>query len=184
MTGNQPFIGSCRPPDGVWEENRRVNDDVSGDSFQYDPAVFLDSQGRSVMVWEDYRNSNYNIYSSIRPPGGPWGPSTKINDDPGFAGQNNPAIAGDADGNALAVWEDSRNDGGDIYFSFLPPNGNWGANVRVNDDTGMESQRDPAIAVDSQGNAYALWEDRRSGKVGYLFFLSPPRRRLGTERLG
>jgi hypothetical protein len=169
------IYGSCRPPDGVWEENRRVNDDVSGDSFQYDPAVFLDSQGRCVLVWEDNRNGTYNIYSSIRPPGGPWGPSTKVNDDPGFAGQDIPALAGDADGNVLAVWEDSRNDSGDIFFSFLPPGGNWGANVRVNDDTGTGSQRDPAIAVDSQGNAYAIWADYRSGKDFDIFFSFRPR---------
>lgn len=33
----------------------------------------------------------------------------------------------------------------------------WGANLKVNDDAGTASQSFPSIAVDSSGNAYAVW---------------------------
>lgn len=48
-----------------------------------------------------------------------------------------------------------------IFASVLadPP---WGANVRVNDDTGDASRQHPVIAIDRQGsNAYAVWADFR-----------------------
>ena len=41
--------------------------------------------------------------------------------------------------------------------------GSWGANVRVNDDSGGEPQGSPDLAVDASGNAYAVWLDWRAG---------------------
>ncbi|HIC90387.1 MAG TPA: hypothetical protein EYP04_13430, partial [Anaerolineae bacterium] len=67
----------------------------------------------------------------------------------------------DADGNAYAVWGDRRNGNDDIYFAYRPAGGDWGTNVKVNDDAGSAWQRTPSIAVDADGNAYAVWQDER-----------------------
>jgi hypothetical protein len=47
----------------------------------------------------------------------------------------------------------------------------WSANVRVDDDITGLVQLSPSIAVDPNGNAYAVWEDRRSG-TGYDVYFS------------
>jgi len=39
----------------------------------------------------------------------------------------------------------------------------WVAGERVNDDSGTALQDRPDIAVDSAGNAYAVWRDLRNG---------------------
>ena len=47
----------------------------------------------------------------------PWGADVRVDDDPGAAVQESPAIAVDPNGNSYAVWVDRRNGNGDIYFS-------------------------------------------------------------------
>jgi hypothetical protein len=43
----------------------------------------------------------------------------------------------------------------------------------VNDDLSTSQQDDPAIAVDSAGNAYAVWTDRRNGIADIYFSYCP-----------
>jgi hypothetical protein len=77
--------------------------------------------------------------------------------------RSNPVIALDAAGNAYAVWEDTRSGDLDIYFAYRPKDGAWGPSLRINDDAGASPQWQPELAVDAQGNAYAVWEDWRNG---------------------
>ncbi len=74
-----------------------------------------------------------------------------------------PRIAMDPASNAYAVWEDCRDDDSDIYFSYRPSVGSWGATERVNDDLGTSWQYSASIAVDPYGNAYVVWTDNHSG---------------------
>jgi len=49
----------------------------------------------------------------------------------------------------------------------------WGANERVNDDPGTDWQDEPAIVVDSSGNAYAVWRDHRGFHDDIYFSYRP-----------
>ncbi|MFQ6057808.1 MAG: hypothetical protein ACE5MB_02870 [Anaerolineae bacterium] len=51
-----------------------------------------------------------------------------------------------------------------VASSRLPADSSWSPNIRVNDDPGTARQWLPAIAVDGSGNAYAIWQDERSGE--------------------
>ncbi len=46
-------------------------------------------------------------------------------------------------------------------------------NERVNDDAGTADKRDPSIAVDADGNAYAVWGDERNGQPDIYFAYRP-----------
>jgi len=149
--------------DAPWSGRVRVNDETAED--QWLSAIAVDASGNAYAVWEDYRNGhrppystpfNGDIYFSYRPADGDWGANVKVNDDAGTENQGVPDIAVDASGNAYAVWDDYRNGGSDIYFSYRPFGGSWGANIKVSDDGGTW----PAIAVDANGNAYAVWQSR------------------------
>ena len=60
-------------------------------------------------------------------------------------------------GYAHAIWADERGVFSDIYSSVRSPGGDWGVNVKVNDET-VDSYHDlPAIVVDDRGNVYAVW---------------------------
>jgi hypothetical protein len=163
---------SYRPAGGNWGPNVKMNDD-GGTAGQSYPAIAVDGNGNAYAVWEDYRNGNCDIYFSYRPAGGDWGPNVQVSDDRSGAWQWEPAIAVDGSGNAYAVWEDERNDTGDIYFSYRPAGGDWGPNVQVSDDRSGAWQEGPAIAVDGGGSAYAVWEDARNGNPDIYFSYRP-----------
>ena len=92
-----------------------------------------------------------------------WSASAQVNA-AGTGVQDHPAIAIGADGATYGVWDDARSGNADIYFAKRDPGaGAWGANVKVNTDTGTRIQLNPAIALDSANNAYAVWQDERNG---------------------
>jgi hypothetical protein len=179
--GKADIYFSYRPAGGPWGVNVQVNDG-SGPTC-LGPSIAVDPGGNAYVVWRDDRNGNHDIYFSYRPAGGSWSTDVKVNDDPGTANQFWPSIAVDTSGNAYAVWGDLRNDpdghcdpgacNEDIYFSYRPAGDSWGPNVQVNDDVGTAWQIAPSIAVDPNGNAYAVWGDERNGNEDIYFSHRP-----------
>jgi hypothetical protein len=160
--GNLDIYFSYRPSGGNWQPNVKVNDN-SDTTSQWHPSIAVDQTGNAYSVWIDNRNGNPDVYFSYRPAGGNWQSNIRVNDDPGTAGQWCPAIAVDTNGNAFCAWHDDRNGNRDIYFAFRPNGGNWGANMKVSDDLGINDQWYPSIAVDDNSNAYCAWMDKRDG---------------------
>ena len=101
----------------------------------------------------------------------PFTENVKVNDDTNDADQNNPSIAVDRNGTVYAVWEDKRKGDWDIYFAKSEDEGlTWtDPNIRINNDGSNKSQSLPAIAVDSKGNTYIVWQDERNGDSDIYF---------------
>jgi hypothetical protein len=74
-------------------------------------------------------------------------------------------------GSLYAIWSQDSPSGLDIYYAFRPAGGSWTAPVMVNDVT-AGTQTAPRIAVDPDGNAYAVWMDRRGGGADYRIYFS------------
>jgi hypothetical protein len=159
---------------GTWGTNVKVNDDAGAASQRY-PSIAVDDSGNAYAIWQDLRNGNSNadIYFAMRPAGGTWGSDVKVNDDVGTSWQGLPSIAVDRSGNAYAVWQDFRSGSPDIYFAMRPAGGAWGANVKVNDNTGTADRGESSIAVDGSGNVYVVWCDRRNGTDDVYFAFRP-----------
>ncbi len=150
---------------GALGVNTKVNDDT-GNADQVSPAILIDVAGNFVIVWQDFRNANWDIYfqryTSI---GGVLGVNTKVNDDAGSEFQMGPSTSMDAVGNFVIVWQDSRNINWDIYFQrFTNTGAALGANIKVNDDAGIMHQRTPSISMDGVGNFVIVWQDNRYGQ--------------------
>ncbi len=66
-------------------------------------------------------------------------------------------------GYLYTTWEDEYQDEGDIYVSRYNPDTDtaWSTPIKVNDDSTSVEQSKPQVAVDADGNVYAVWEDRR-----------------------
>jgi len=77
-----------------------------------------------------------------------------------------------ASGYLYTIWEDERADDGDIYISRYNPDVDsaWSTPVKVSDDTTGAEQREPNLAVDADGNVYAVWEDLRENDNGEIYF--------------
>ena len=118
-----------------------------------------------VVVWQDYRNRNWDIYSA-RCNGATLKcqANVKVSNGGGTEWQLRPRLAAKGN-NLIAVWEDHR-DGGPstphIYASFSADGGaSWGANVRVdvgNDPSAQSPGTNPAVAYEPNGQPWVVWE--------------------------
>jgi hypothetical protein len=146
--------------------NTKVNDDV-GTSTQVYPSVALDEIGNFVIVWQDYRNGDYNpdiYYQRYDSSGIAQGINIKVNDDTGIVRQYFSSIAMAGSGNFVIVWEDYRNGNYDIYYQRYNSSGiAQGVNTKVNDDAGIAGQYSSSIAMDRNGNFVIVWVDTRNG---------------------
>jgi hypothetical protein len=143
--------------------NTKVNDDTE-DASQEHPSISMDVTGNFVIVWDDIRNNNYDIYfQRYTSTGGALGVNTKVNNDVDSAKQWYPSISMDGAGNFVVVWIDERNGNRDIYFQrYTSTGGILGVNTKVNNDAGNADQVNPSISMDVAGNFVIAWHDFRA----------------------
>ncbi|MBK6912341.1 MAG: hypothetical protein IPH11_01145 [Ignavibacteriales bacterium] len=152
--------------------NTKANDDVVS-AYQWSPSISMDSSGNFVIVWEDYRNGDYDsdiYYQRYNSSGTAQGVNTKANDDAGSAYQYSPSISMDGSGNFVIVWIDDRNVNSDIYYQRYNSSGTaQGVNTKANDDDGSADQLYPSISMDGSGNFVIVWTDERDG-ISDIYF--------------
>ncbi len=164
--------------------DRTVNS--AGGGQQYHPAVATSSGGRFVVAWQDDQDGNGYYQILVRgfdPTGCESFHDLTVNTV--AAGQQiNPAIATDASGNFVVVWQDDQDQDGnyDIYArGFTSTGAERFAQVRVN-PTATGQHRNPKVAMDSSGNFVVTWEDDTDGN-GYYQVLARGFTASGVQRL-
>ncbi|MBM4250107.1 MAG: hypothetical protein FJ149_11935, partial [Euryarchaeota archaeon] len=146
---------------------------VSNSNRQENPSVAVSPGGTIFVVWQDDRNhagSSSDIYfARSTNNGSSFGGVVRVDDAAASTDQVTPKIAVDSNGKLHAVWSDARlGSNTKIYYANSTDNGTtWSASVGVN-ATGAGSQVQPAVAVDSSGNIFVVWEDLRSGYHIYM----------------
>jgi hypothetical protein len=89
------------------------------------------------------------------------------------------SIAVDSAGNTLALWSGTASAGTgrrlqtNLLFAFRPAGGAWQTGGQVNDPQSLGKHSDPNLAVDAQGNAYAIWQDDRGASADIYFSYRP-----------
>ncbi len=80
------------------------------------------------------------------------------------------AVSGSS-GNFAIVWQDARNDSGDLYCRQFNPDGSFfGREYRVNSDPVGTLQKEPAIALGPNDQLYFTWTDFRNlGQQGDIY---------------
>jgi hypothetical protein len=154
-----------RPAGGIWQDHMKVDDNTTPVIVR-NPAIAVSATGVPYVIWVDTRNTDPKIYFAYYN-SGMWNGNYAISTGGVFA--SSPDIAADASGNLYAVWSDRRNGNNDIYASYRPDPSVWGANVRIDNDTTGSNAVSPRVAVDSSGNAYAIWQDYRNGNPNIYF---------------
>ena len=124
-----------------------------------------DGEGGIILVWEDYRNGDADIYAQrLSNAGLPlWGPDGVAVAAFPFA-QEAPTIVSDGVGGAIIAWQDLRHGPYDIYAQALTMNGGlkWPSDgVEVCRASGHEIS--PVITTDAEGGAIIAWRDQRTG---------------------
>ncbi len=126
----------------------------------------MDVTGNFVVVWQDFRNIDWDIYfQRFTSTGAPLGANTKVNDDAGSAYQKLPSISMDGAGNFVIVWEDNRygQTNTDIFGQRYFSNGNPdGANYRIVTDGPNDGESSPVVYANNSDIIFSWHDNRRS----------------------
>jgi hypothetical protein len=146
-------------PSGGWDAATLIETNDTGEASE--PQVAVDAQGNVVTVWQQSDGTRYDIWSNRYTSAGWRGAERIETEDEGNA--SNPQVAVDAQGNAMAVWEQSDGARHGIWSNRYTPSRGWGTAERI-DASNTFDTRDPRVAVDSSGDAVSVW--RQSGTTG------------------
>jgi len=120
--------------------------------------------GNSIIVWEDYRNGNADIYAQkIDSSGNILWTTNGVPVCSKALHQKNPKAVSDNAGGAIVVWEDSLNNFWDIYAQRITSSGTiaWASNG-LSICVASNTQINPKIETDGFGGAIIVWQDKRS----------------------
>jgi hypothetical protein len=120
------------------------------------PHVAVDVKGNALAVWEQSDGAYRSVWSNGYTPSGGWGTAARI-DAGTLTSARSARVAFDPSGNALAVWGQELGPQNDIWSNRYSSSEGWGTAERIEID-GAGSAHSPQIAVDSAGNAQAIWD--------------------------
>lgn len=118
--------------------------------------VAVDGDSSAIAVWSQSDGTRDNIWAARFSVGSGWGAPVLLEDyDSGPAAA--PQIAMNAAGRAMVVWSQSDGTRFNIYSANYIPGSGWAAyDIVETNNTG--DARFPDVAIDSQGNAIAVWQ--------------------------
>ena len=156
--GTRDSIWANRFNGTSWGTAELIEADNAGNA-EY-PQIAIDSSGNAIAVWRQYDGAHYSIYANRFDGtswfnGTSWGMAELIeSDNAGNAEQ--PQIAFDSSGNAIAVWTQWDGTRDSIWANRF--NGtSWGTAELIEADNAGNAST-PQIAFDSSGNAIVVWD--------------------------
>lgn len=154
------------PSTAGWSNSSIVNTTVSnatGDQTQ--PRTVSDGAGGVILLWQDTRNGNYDLFAQrYDAQGNALWTAGGVPVCTNAAVQVSPAICADGAGGALVAWRDGRGASNDIYAQRLNANGtpSWTVNgIAV--CSAADHQDYPTLIPDGSGGAFIAWSDYRNG---------------------
>ncbi|MFN8124405.1 MAG: PKD domain-containing protein [Thermoleophilia bacterium] len=159
---DQPRImAATRAPGGEWSVPRPISAAGAATSelpapSAFDPRVAVGASGTAVAVWRYRDGGGYVMEAAVRPPGGEWGPPQVISR--AARRYDAPAVAVDAQGDAVAAWVRDGQTGMTVEAVTRPAGGGWSAPVTLSAPGSTEAAL-PVLAVRDDG-AVAAWSWR------------------------
>ena len=125
------------------------------------PAIADDGGGGAIVVWQDNRNGNADIYAQHIAADSTklWAPNGIIVCNEAHE-QTSPAIIRDNLGGVIIVWQDYRNGNSDIFAQHIDAGGTptWASNGLSICDTAND-QVNPMLVKDNAGGAIITWQE-------------------------
>lgn len=118
--------------------------------------VEIDPDGNAVVVWREDDGASFNVGANRFTPTEGWSGPERISVDDGAEDFEEPDLAVDANGNAIAVWRQNYH----VVSSRFTRADGWGAPARI--DTGVPSietriNGQPQVALQPDGAGVAVW---------------------------
>jgi hypothetical protein len=130
-----------------------------------DVRLVSDVRGEAaIAIWLEQGSTRTSVWTS-RFSGGTWSAAVNIETSPsGNAGS--PRIALEPSGIAVAVWTQVATRV-DVWANRFAPGMGWGTAARIESDDAGDATA-PSVAVDSRGNARAVWQQSDGTRVNVL----------------
>ncbi len=141
----------------------RVNTDTGDQTLQWSPEVASANDGSTLIVWEDKRNGNSDVYGQrMKADGSKQAGNFKVNDIAGSSIQWRPSVAAKA-GRFITCWEDYRQQPNTVYAKWFDASLlELAPELRV-DESGEQGSREyPTIALNQKGECLFAWQDSRA----------------------
>jgi hypothetical protein len=156
----------------------RISTDVdigTPNQTQSAPQIVVDSTGVIHVVWHDRRAGDFDIFYAQSPDKGlTWtNPNIRVNRDAQPSpDQMNPTIAVDLSGAIYVAWQEDVGTNDDIFLTRSTDSGqSWTyPHIKVSSDVLSEDQTNPTLDVDSKGNLFMAWQDKRNGNDFDIYF--------------
>lgn len=127
---------------------------VQSESESNPPTLATNASGDTLVVWSQTHEQQHHVWASAFDPNSTWTPPEVIQTVGSDLGQE-PDLAIDVDGNALAVWHQYRDGGAHVWANRFTPGAGWGAPEII--ETAPQGAYFPRIGMDGVGNAVAAW---------------------------
>ena len=148
-----------RPAGGAWSATQAISPTAEA---QWDPFIAVNHRGEAVVAWGQGTGGLQDVWAAVRAPGGPFGAAQRLSTQTVWYPW--PSAAMDDWGRAYALWAG----GEQVLFALRPAGGPWSAPENILDVPGRGSYT-ARLAVDSAGNAHAVWGDWRSQVKSQLY---------------
>ena len=129
------------------------------DTYSSGMAMFAqiatNANGNAVAVWSLQGSARSGIWSNNYTNEKGWG-TAALASIPDALRVSSPRVAMDANGNAMAVWNQSDGTRDNVWASRFTPGTGWGQATLIETDN-VGSARSPHVAMDNRGNAVAVW---------------------------
>ncbi len=125
------------------------------------PRVAMDGAGNAFAIWlsNDAAHSLWTIETSRYAVDVGWDPA--ISNGATVAADNWPQVAADANGNAIEVWGESNGATYKVWLRHYIAGSGWQTDLPLQTEDG--DAREQQIAIDKDGNAMAIWEQKSTG---------------------
>ncbi len=136
-----------------WGAATLLETDNAGHAFL--PRVAMDDAGNGIAVWFQSDGTRFNTWASVYDPTTGWGTATLIETD-NTGNAQWPRVAMNGNGDAVAVWYQSDGLRDNVWANVYDPTTGWGAATLIETDNAGSAIL-PYVAMDSSGNAAAVW---------------------------
>lgn len=136
---------------------------TSGPAVTTQPDVAVDGAGNAMATWSDSLNPVARTIMARRfTDAGGWGTVERI--DGGGSTADDPRVAADASGNAIAVWTIF---GANVWANRFVPAGGWTGPLVI--DNVPNTARTPQVELNAGGDAWAVWAQPPTGLRHHIY---------------
>lgn len=149
---------SFRTADGSWDAPHEIEPvtAIAGHA-----VTAQDGQGNTVVAWTRQSALGFfEIHTAVQSASGGWSGASRLST-PGSYNAFFPQIRFDSQGNGLAVWTQGDGTGTEVWSSRFVKGTGWQMPTRL-DRTFDTSGYGASLAIDADGNAFAVWGKRET----------------------